>query len=74
MSEWEILSSLYSRYGLAPSKKEFGRLEKRLIGKGYASLDSSLGEERLRITSDGKSLLHRLENEHKALVSSIVRS
>ena len=74
LSEWEILSQLHSKYGLTPSNREFGRLEKGLLGKGYANLESEHGGEKLCITSQGIGLLSRLEKEYKEIVSDIVRS
>jgi hypothetical protein len=69
LSEWEVLSRLHSRYGLSPSAHEFGRLEKSLLGEGYARLDPWPGGDKLGITSEGLGLLRRLEEEHREVVA-----
>jgi hypothetical protein len=74
LSEWEILSSLHSRYGLIPSAREFGRLEKELLGGGYAVLEDGKDGGKLRITSTGMSALRRMEEEYRMVVSNIVQS
>jgi hypothetical protein len=73
LSEWEILSRLHSSYGLSPSAQEFGRLEKSLVGEGYASVDSLVGGDKLQITAEGLRLLLRLEEEYRAVVASAGR-
>ncbi len=73
LSEWEILSRIHSSYGLSPSAHEFGRLEKSLVGEGYASVDSRLEGDKLQITTEGLRLLLRLEEEYRAVVASAGR-
>jgi hypothetical protein len=74
LSEWDILSALHSRYGLNPTAREFERLERELVGEGYALLDFGKEGNRLKITVAGMGALRRLEEEHKALVSDLLRS
>ena len=68
-SEWEILSFLHEKYGLNPTGQEFERLQRTLIGNGYAVLDPHPGGKRMEITSEGLRLLARLEDEHRGLVA-----
>lgn len=74
LTEWEILSRLHSKYALTPTNREFGRLEKGLLGNGYVSIESEIGEDKLRITAKGAGLLVRLEDEYREIVSDIVHS
>lgn len=74
LSEWEILSRLHLRYGLNPSAREFGRLEKVLLRDGYAGFEPGLGENKLLITTAGLRLLLRLEEEYRAVVSNVKSS
>jgi len=74
LSEWEILSALHSRYGLNPTAHEFERLEKELVGEGYALVDPGIWGSKLKITTAGLGALRRLEEEHRTLVSSVMRS
>jgi hypothetical protein len=69
-SDWEILSFLHEKFGLTPTAKEFERLERSLIGKGYAILDPHPGS-RMQITAEGLRLLGRLEEDHSGLVASV---
>ena len=69
LTEWEILSRLNTKYGLNPSAKEFAKLERTLVGKGFASLGSAGRESRLQITPVGIRLLRRLEQEYRQVVS-----
>jgi len=69
LSEWEILSRLHSKYGLNPNAREFARLEKTLLGKGYASMDTAHRMSKLQITHRGLRLLRRLEEEYRSVVS-----
>jgi hypothetical protein len=73
LSEYEILSRLHARYGLTPNAREFGRIKKTLLGKGYARLDSGLGADNLQITSAGVRLLRLLEEEYRGVVSNMAR-
>jgi hypothetical protein len=73
LSEWEILSALHSRYGLDPTAREFGKLEKGLVSGGYALLESGRDCSRLQITSVGMTALRRLEEEHRMVVSNVVQ-
>jgi hypothetical protein len=70
LSEWEILSALHSRYELDPTAREFGKLEKELVGGGYAVLESGKDGRKLQITSAGISALQRLEEEYRMVVSN----
>ncbi|MDA4115557.1 MAG: hypothetical protein OK442_03245 [Thaumarchaeota archaeon] len=74
LSEWEILSSLHSRYGLNPSTREFHRLEKTLVGEGYAHFDSGKRGNKLKITTAGLGALRRMEEEHQTVVSNAMQS
>jgi len=74
LSEWEILSTLHSRYGLNPTAREFGRLERELVAGGYALLESGKDGNKLQITSTGISVLNRLEEEYRMVVSNVVQS
>jgi hypothetical protein len=74
LSEWEILSTLHSRYGLNPSAREFQRLEKELVGEGYARVNSGKDGSTLNITTAGLGVLRRLEEEHRTLVSNVAQS
>jgi len=74
LSEWEILSSLHSRYGLNPSAREFQRLENTLLGEGYALVDAGKHGNKLKITTAGLGALRRLEEEHQTVVSNAARS
>ena len=73
LSEWEILARLHARYGLSPSAREFGRLEKELVGEGFASVEPDAAGDRLQITTLGVGILMRLEKEHRSMVSSVMR-
>ncbi len=73
LSEWEILARLHSRYGLNPSGREFGRLEKELVGEGFVVVEPGIGGDRLRITTAGTGVLARLQREYNSLVSNAVR-
>lgn len=73
LSEWEILSALHSRYGLDPTAREFGKLEKELVGGGYVLLESDEGGGKLQITGAGISALSRLEEEYRMVVSNAVQ-
>jgi hypothetical protein len=73
LSEWEILSALHSRYGLSPTAREFGKLEKGLVSGGYALLESGKAGSRLQITSAGMTALRRLEEEHRMVVSNVLQ-
>src|ERR1017187_4359125 len=68
LSEWEILSSLHTRYGLSPNAREFARLERGLLAQGYANLEAGNGGKRLQITAAGLRVLRRLEEEHRTVV------
>jgi len=74
LSEWEILSTLHSRYGLNPTAREFERLERELVGEGYALVDSGKDGSRLKITTAGRGALRRLEEEHRAVVSNVLQT
>ncbi len=74
LTEWEILSLLHSRYGLTPSTREFARLEKGILAKGYASIEAEAGGDKLRITAEGITLLLRLEKEYRQIVENIAHS
>lgn len=74
LSEWEVLSRLHARYGLSPSAREFGRLEKELLVDGFACLESGTGGSRLQITTTGCSLLRRLEREERDVAKNIVQA
>jgi hypothetical protein len=74
LSEWEILSALHSRYGLNPTAREFERLEKELVGGGYAQMNLGKDGSRLKITAAGLGALRRLEEEHRTVVSSVAQS
>ena len=71
-NEWEILYRLHSRYGFSPAEREFWRSENSIVEDGYASMEPGPGG-RLRITSAGLGLLLRLEEEHRSVVSNVVR-
>jgi len=70
-SEREILSQLQTTYGFSPSEGEFVRLEDYLLSKGFATVKSSERVNELAITAAGISLLRRLEDEYRVLVSVI---
>lgn len=72
-SEWELLSSIHAKYGVAPSARELGTLERELLRDGYAALEPGAGG-RLSVTHRGLRLLGRLEEEHLALVADTIRS
>jgi hypothetical protein len=74
LTEWEILSRLHSRYGLNPTAREFERLEKELVGEGYALVDSGKNGNSLKITTAGLGALRRLEEERRTLVSSVMQT
>ena len=74
LSEWEILSKLHSHYGLNPTAREFERLEKNLVGGGYALIAPGKDGSRLIITTAGLGALRRLEEEHHQVVSSVSQS
>jgi hypothetical protein len=74
LSEWEILSALHSRYGLDPTAREFGKLEKELVGGGYVLLESGKDGSKLQITGAGINALRRLEEEYRMVVSNAVQS
>jgi hypothetical protein len=74
LSEWEILSTLHSRYGLNPTAREFERLEKELVGEGYALMNPGKDGSRLKITTAGLGALRRLEEEHRTVVSGVAQS
>lgn len=69
--EWEVLNSLYSRYRLTPSAKEFRKLLECLVDGGYATFETTQGTRMLRITKTGMKLLRSLEDEYRAIVSNI---
>ena len=73
LSEWEILSTLHSRYGVNPTAREFERLERELVGEGYALVDSGKDGSRLKITTAGLGALRRLEQEHQTVVSNVMQ-
>jgi hypothetical protein len=73
MSEWQVLSRLHAMYGLEPSAREFARLEKRLVRDGFMVLETSDGDEKLRITPFGLDLLRRVEDEYRKVVGDLVR-
>jgi hypothetical protein len=73
LSEWEILSRLHTRYGLNPSAREFERLEKELLGEGFALVEPDDAGGRLSITASGLKLLRALEEGHRDVVSSVAR-
>ena len=70
-SEWEILNAIYHRYESTPGSKEFRKLTKSLISKGYATVESVEGVDKLRISQAGIDLLRRLEMEYRAIVSNV---
>jgi|SRR5271170_3623642 len=70
-SEWEVLDSLYSRYRLAPDPKDFRKLVDSLVNGGFASCGEVGDVRRLTITRAGVKLLHGLEEEYLAVMSSI---
>jgi hypothetical protein len=70
LTEWEILSALHSRYGLDPTAREFGKLEKELVGGGYTLLEPCKEGSKLQITGAGVSALRRLEEEYRMVVSN----
>lgn len=72
LSEWEILSRLHSKYGLNPSAREFARLERAMVGKGFVRLDTSQGGK-FEITELGVMLLRRLEEEYRSVVREAER-
>ena len=71
LSEWEILSTLHSRYGLNPTAQEFERLEKELVAEGLTLVEFGEDGGRLKITTAGLGALRRLEEEHRAVVSTV---
>lgn len=71
LSEWEILSLLHSRYASTPTAKEFRRLSQSAVNGGYASFRWVGKTRKLRISRTGTELLRRLEEEYRAIVSSI---
>jgi hypothetical protein len=71
MSEWEVLNALYSRYRLAPDAKEFRKVVDVLLRGRYASSEQTEEVRKLRITRTGMKLLHGLEDEYRAIVSTI---
>ncbi|MGH9918677.1 MAG: hypothetical protein ACRD6W_07405 [Nitrososphaerales archaeon] len=74
LNEWEILFTLHSRYGLNPSAREFQRLEKTLVGEGYALVDPGKHGGKLKITAAGLGALRRLEEEHQTVVLNAMHS
>jgi hypothetical protein len=74
LNEWEILNLLYSRYGSTPSAKEFRRLVESMVNGSYAAFVAEEGTRRLRLTKTGTKLLHRLEEEYRAVVSNAAPS
>lgn len=71
LSEWEVLDSLYSRYRLALDAKDFRKMVDVLVNGGFASYDEADQVGKLRITGTGVRLLHGLEDEYRAITSSI---
>ena len=69
-SEWQVLDSLYARYRLTPSAREFRKLLGSLVNRGYVGFETVEGSRRLRITKSGMRLLRRLEEEYRAFVSN----
>ena len=73
LSEWEVLSRLHARYGLDPSAREFARVEKELLGDGFARVESGSDCSKLEITTSGCHLLRRLEREQHEIAKSMVQ-
>jgi hypothetical protein len=73
LSEWEILSRLHAKYGLNPTAREFERLERDLLGEGFALVASDDDGSKLKITTSGLKVLRTLEEEHRTVVSSVAR-
>jgi len=73
LSEWEILTNLHARYGLDPTAREFEKLERDLLEDGFALLASDDDGSKLKITTSGLKVLRSLEEEHRAVVSSVAR-
>ncbi len=71
LSEWEVLNLLYSRYRSAPGANEFRRLVQSLVRGGYATVELADGTRKLRISEAGLRLRRRLEDEYRAMVSTI---
>ncbi len=74
LSEWEILSALHTRYGLNPTAREFERIEKELVGEGFALVNPGKNGSRLKITTAGLGALRRLEEEHQTVVSNVLQT
>jgi hypothetical protein len=74
LSEWEVLSQLYSRYRLTPGAKEFRKVVDSLVVGGYANFEPMEGGRKLRVTKVGVKLFQRLDGEYQAIVSNINQS
>jgi hypothetical protein len=73
LSEWEILSSLFAKYESTPNDKEFRRLVESIVNGGYASFEGKVGNRKLRLNKRGITLLRRLKEEYRSVVSKTVR-
>ena len=71
LSEWEVLDSLYSRYRLAPERNDFHLLLHSLVDGGFARYEEAEDSGRLNITRAGVELLHALEDEYRAVMSTV---
>jgi len=74
MSEFEVLSRLHARYAMTPNSREFGCLKRAFMREGYARLEPGPEGDVLVVTASGVRLLRLLEDEHRAVVSNIIRS
>jgi DNA-binding PadR family transcriptional regulator len=71
LSEWELMNELFTRCASLPTSKEFRRLVDELVEGGYTSAAVEGGTRKLRITSHGRTLLRRLQDEYREVASSL---
>lgn len=71
LTEWEILSALYSIYGWSPSEKELTALLDSMVAGGFARETSGVGGRRLHVTAAGIELRRRLDEERLEIISTI---
>ena len=67
LGRWEILDSLYRRFGITPNEKELERLVNSFVSLGLLRLLRGGAEPRLRIGRAGLRLLRRYEEMYRAV-------
>ena len=71
LCDWEILDSLYRRYGMTPETREFQNLLNSLVRQGYVEVRRSKDTYRLRVRESGMKLLSEFERVYETFARNL---